>query len=129
MEVRNVVSDDENTNSYRTYSRRPRRHTSAYNYYYRDERRRIINALKCEDDFERREIDPDLSEHIILRYQQNGRLEFEDITRLIVSRWRTLSNERRIYYNSLAARDNNRYLAERRIQNNEVDGARIEDDT
>ena len=126
MSVRNIVSDDELDTSIR---RKPRMHLSAYTFFYREERIRILTVLNSDDDFQRiQHIDPDLSEEIITKFRESGEIEFANLTRLIVNRWRRLNEQRKTYYFSVAARDRIRLQAEREFHNHMVQGTRVEDD-
>lgn len=96
---------------------KPKRSLSAYNYFFSDERRKIIKAIKYDDDAYRNEIvDHGLSKELITKLRDgSSKVKFEVIGKLIGSRWKNINDEKTIYYNSLAERDKKRYAIELEI--------------
>ena len=79
---------------------------SAYAYFYKDERIKIIAALNCENETERLEMDPEISNEMAENYKEKGEsFIFKELTSIIARRWGRLSDERRAPYVSLAERD------------------------
>ena len=91
---------------------KPKRPLSAYNYFFKDERAKISNAVCCVDINRQKEIDPDLTADLIEKLNKgNGKVSFEELGKLIGLRWRAINSdpERVSYYASLAEADKGRY--------------------
>lgn len=92
---------------------KPKRPLSAYNYFFSDQRKKIIKAVNCDNDAYRNKIDPGLSKEIIEKLRDgDGKVKFEMIGKLIGNRWKNINDEKMVYYKSLAGRDKKRYANE-----------------
>jgi len=92
---------------------KPKRPLSAYNYFFSDERKKIIIAINCDDDAYRNEIDPCLTKAQFEKLKAgNNKDKFETIGKLIGSRWRNINDENTAHYDSLAESDKKRYASE-----------------
>ena len=95
---------------------KPKRALSAYNYFFKEERQKIVKAVFCMDDRYRKVIDPSLTEDQIKQLvKRNGQVNFEEIGKIIGARWRRISDtpDRVHYYNSLAKIDAERYAKDK----------------
>lgn len=91
---------------------KPKRPLSAYNYFFKEERAKISNAICCDDINRQKKIDPDLTADLIEKLKKgNGRVSFEELGKLIGLRWKDINSdpERASYYASLAEADKGRY--------------------
>lgn len=92
---------------------KPKRPLSAYNYFFSDERKKIIIAINCDDDTYRNEIDPCLTKEQFEKLKAgSSKDKFETIGKLIGSRWRNINDEKTAHYDSLAESDKKRYASE-----------------
>ena len=92
---------------------KPKRPLSAYNYFFSDERKKIIKAVNYYNDSYRNEIDPCLSKELIEKLRDGGgKAKFEMIGKLIGKRWKNVNDDNTTYYNALAERDKKRYANE-----------------
>jgi len=107
---------------------KPKRPLSAYNYFFSEERMKIIKAVNCEDIVYRKEIDPDLDEELIEKLRKgDGKVSFEELGRLIGSRWKEVKFERLAYFKSLAEDDKKRYAVEVEAHKQRQEETRYED--
>ena len=91
---------------------RPKRPLSAYNYFVKEERAKITNAVCCDDVNRQKEIDPDLTADQIEKLKKgDGKVSFEELGKLIGLRWKDITSnpERASYYASLAEVDKKRH--------------------
>ena len=89
---------------------KPKRPLSAYNYFFKNERIKIIKAVNCHDKEEQKKIDPELNEELIGKLlDSRGRVSFEEIGKLIGSRWKKIGDELMTHYSFLAEEDKKRY--------------------
>ena len=91
---------------------KPKRPLSAYNYFFKEERAKISNAVCCNDAKRQKEIDPDLTADLIEKLKKsNGKVRFEELGKLIGLRWKDISSdpERASHFASLAETDKERY--------------------
>merc|ERR1712151_376913 len=92
---------------------KPKRPLSAYNYFFQAERKKIVKAANCDDKAYRKWIDPELDEKLVEKLKRNGNMiNFEEIGKIIGSRWRKISIENATHYKSLADLDKKRYADE-----------------
>jgi len=92
---------------------KPKRPLSAYNYFFSDERKKIIKAVNCYNNSYQNEIDPCLSKELIEKLRDGGgKVKFEMIGKLIGKRWKNINDDNTTYYNALAERDKKRYANE-----------------
>lgn len=97
---------------------KPKRPLSAYNYFFKEERQKITKAVFCEDESLRKKIDPDLTVDQIKKLKKsNDNVSFEEMGKLIGSRWRVITEtpDRVYYYASLAKADAERYGKEKEV--------------
>lgn len=89
---------------------KPKRPLSAYNFFFKETREKIIRAVECEDETRRKEVDPELTpEQVVLLRKDNGKISFEQIGKVIGVRWKKVTSEQSVYYNTLAEGDTERY--------------------
>ena len=63
---------------------KPKRALSAYNYFFKEERQKIVKAALCMDDRYRKVIDPILTEDQIKKLvKPNGQISFEEVEEII----------------------------------------------
>lgn len=79
----------------------PKRPLSAYNLFFRDERSKILKALK-----KQKEECPESKQ------EDDKKIGFENLTKIIAQRWHDLSPDRSEYYKALATKDRVRYRTE-----------------
>jgi len=99
---------------------RPKRPLSAYNYFFKEERAKISNAVCCNDTKRQKEIDPDLTADLIEKLKKsNGKVSFEELAKLIGLRWKNISSdpERASHFASLAETDKERYKMDMKTYN------------
>lgn len=74
---------------------KPKRPLSAYNFFFKEEREKIIKAVTCEDGIYWKEIDPELSEDLVKKLRKDsGKVSFEEIGRIIGRRWKDIDSNR-----------------------------------
>eukprot|EP00977_Amphora_coffeiformis_P028826 scaffold37376_cov229-Amphora_coffeaeformis.AAC.2 len=77
---------------------RPKRPLTAYNFFFHDERQKLLEELP-----ERR------TPGSRKKGRGHGKIAFADMAKVISTKWRTISIERMIYYTNLANQDKFRY--------------------
>jgi len=95
---------------------KPKRPLSAYNFFFKEERQKIIKAIFCEDEGSRKKIDPDLTvDHIKKLKRGNGNVSFEEMGKIIGYRWKAVADtpDRISHCISLAKADKERYEKEK----------------
>ena len=90
-----VVSDGTNTNK---PTDKPKRSLSAYNYFFQAQRQEILQTMPTRAEGKPR--------------RSHGKIGFADLARLIAGRWKSISREKRAFYEGLAAEDKARYVKE-----------------
>ena len=95
----------------------PLRALSAYNFFFRDERDRILND--CDHDWTENKKERLLSDHWNRDRTQkrrhrksHGKIDFTTLSKLISSRWKELAEDRKDFYRDVAAKDWERYQKE-----------------
>jgi hypothetical protein len=80
---------------------KPKRHLSAYNWFFQMERQRILDEIPT-----RKEGKPRKS---------HGKIRFADLARMIAAKWKSLSKAERVTYDKKAAIDRERYQREMEV--------------
>ena len=63
---------------------KPKRPLSAYNYFFKEQRKKITQAVSCEDTTHQKQIDPDLTtEQITKLRKDNGKVCFAQLGKII----------------------------------------------
>lgn len=86
---------------------KPKRPLSAYNFFFKEERAKIVSVALNE---EGRDKDPDLTDEEIIKLKKDtGKVNFEEMGKLIGRRWKNIDANRKDHCNKLAAGDKDRY--------------------
>lgn len=96
---------------------KPVKALSAYNFFFRDERERILNG--GEEDYSQQKEDKLLSGHWFRdrtkkrRHRKtHGKITFTTLSRMVSQKWKSLADEHKAFYKQVAARDLERYRRE-----------------
>lgn len=104
---------------------KPKRPLSAYNYFFKLEREKIMKAVNCENKLHRTEIDSELNEENIENLRsRNGKIKFKEMGKTIGSRWHNVNAEDKKHYKSLAEDDKKRYADELETYNTKKEAMR-----
>lgn len=95
---------------------KPKRPLSAYNFFFKEEREKILKVVLAEDP-EKVENDPEsedyLDEDALKRLKkEGGKVSFEEMGKIIGQRWKNIDPERLTRFSELAAEDTERYKKE-----------------
>jgi len=93
----------------------PKRPLTAYNLFFQEERRRLLSSLPSSDTSSPADTRQGKKKH--------GKIGFEDLARVIGSRWREIGPEDKAYYQGLAAKEQARYAAEKDVYRQKKDRA------
>jgi len=107
---------------------KPKRPLSAYNFFFKEERQKIVKAVFCEDESFRKKIDPDLTaDHIKKLKKENGTVSFEEMGKIIGCRWKFVADtpNRAFHCMSLAKADKERYEKEKKAYDQKIEQMRI----
>mmetsp|Transcript_12558 Transcript_12558/g.19125 ORF Transcript_12558/g.19125 Transcript_12558/m.19125 type:complete len:257 (+) Transcript_12558:348-1118(+) len=100
---------------------KPKRPLSAYNFFFKEERGKILKVLDAEegDDVNNDTESPDyLTEEMIKRLKKDGgKVSFEEMGKLIGNRWKSIDPDRLQRYTDLAGQDTERYKKEMQTYN------------
>ena len=97
---------------------KPKRPLSAYNYFFKTERQRILKYLARKTDPPSESNDSEPVEEVVDAEQESklvtegGKVSFEEMGKLIGRRWKAITPEKLEHYNKLAAEDAERYKKE-----------------
>ena len=97
--------DDKTTTPLR-HKPKPKRNLTAYNYFFRDQRHRIM------DRHDRGGHHSQYNNSDKNMNMNNHNNSFQELARTVASRWRNVSEHEREYYHDLATQDKQRYLSE-----------------
>jgi len=100
---------------------KPKRPLSAYNFFFKEEREKILKVVLAEDPKEV-ENDPDSEDYINDEMmgrlkKEGGKVSFEEMGKLIGQRWKNIDPDRLSKYSELAAEDTERYKKEMQSYN------------
>jgi len=100
---------------------KPKRPLSAYNYFFKEEREKILRVVLA-DDPEKIDNDPDgedyINEDTVSRLKkEGGKVSFEEMGKLIGQRWKNIDPDRLAKYAEMAAEDTERYKKEMQSYN------------
>jgi HMG (high mobility group) box len=100
---------------------KPKRPLSAYNFFFKEEREKILRVVLAED-ITKVENDPDsedyLSDDMLVRLRKpGGKVSFEEMGKLIGQRWKKIEPDRLAKYSELASEDTERYKKEMQTYN------------
>lgn len=100
---------------------KPKRPLSAYNFFFKEEREKILKVVLAEDPA-KADNDPNSDDHIneemMKRLQkEGGKVSFEEMGKLIGQRWKNIDPDRLSKYSEMAAEDTERYKKEMQSYN------------
>jgi len=100
---------------------KPKRPLSAYNFFFKEEREKIIKVVLAEDPSKVKQ-DPEddgfLDAETISRLKkEGGKVSFEEMGKIIGQRWKNIDPDRLSKYSELAAEDTERYKTEMQAYN------------
>lgn len=100
---------------------KPKRPLSAYNYFFKEEREKILRIVLAEDPSKvpnNPECEDFLNEETINRLRkEGGKVSFEEMGKLIGQRWKNIDPDRLAKYSEMAAEDTERYKKEMQLYN------------
>lgn len=102
---------------------KPKRPLSAYNYFFKEERQKILKVVLAEDDPESKvENNPDSDDYIGEAMmgrlkKEGGKVSFDEMGKIIGQRWKQIDPDRLAKYSELAGEDAERYKKEMKTYN------------
>jgi hypothetical protein len=100
---------------------KPKRPLSAYNFFFKEEREKILKVVLAEDPTT---VQPDPEaddfleeEHIGRLKKEGGKVSFEEMGKIIGQRWKNIDPDRLSKYSEMAAEDTERYKTEMQAYN------------
>ena len=98
----------------------PKGFVSAYNFFFKEERERIVKIVQAEDGAISDNKNPESEDYISPEMKQtlkceNGKVRHQEVVKLVGERWRKLNAARHAHYSELAAADKERYRKEMAI--------------
>jgi len=100
---------------------KPKRPRSAYNYFFQQERQRILGFLARDKSIQMEPVVDEGQEKRLIK--ETGKVSFEEMGKIIGSRWKNLPNERLSKFTELALGDTERYKKEMVVYNKKQDDA------
>jgi len=93
---------------------KPKRPLSAYNYFFKEDRARLVAIVQNEDNAtELREKNPDITDEVVSKLlKKDGKISFAEMGKIIGKRWKDITKEKKERCNNLASHDTDRYKAE-----------------
>jgi len=106
---------------------KPKRPLSAYNYFFKEDRARLVAIVQNEDNAtELREKNPDITDEVVSKLLKNdGKISFAEMGKIIGKRWKDITKEKKDRYNNLASHDTDRYKAEMHKYNEKQEEIRV----
>jgi len=106
---------------------KPKRPLSAYNYFFKEDRARLVAIVQNEDNAtELREKNPDITDEVVSKLlKKDGKISFEEMGKIIGKRWKDIAKEKKERYNNLASHDTDRYKAEMHKYNEKQEEIRV----
>jgi len=106
---------------------KPKRPLSAYNYFFKEDRARLVAIVQNEDNAtELREKNPDITDEVVSKLLKNdGKISFAEMGKIIGKRWKDITKEKKERYNNLASHDADRYKAEMHKYNEKQEETRV----
>jgi len=100
---------------------KPKRPLSAYNFFFKEEREKILKVVQAEDP-EKVDNDPESGDYIdeetLKRLRkEGGKVSFEEMGKLIGQRWKQIDPDRLAKYSEMASEDTERYKKEMQTYN------------
>jgi HMG-box domain len=94
----------------------PKRPLSAYNFFFKEEREKILKIVLAEEP-DKVENDPEsedyINDELLARLKKDGgKVSFEEMGKLIGTRWKNIDPDRLVKFSELAADDTERYKKE-----------------
>ena len=101
---------------------KPKRHLSAYNFFFKEMREKVLKVVTQSENDTDTINEPDSDEYIdtdtLKRLKkEGGKVSFEEMGKLIGTRWKNLQPDRLTKYSELAANDTDRYKEEMKLWN------------
>lgn len=102
---------------------KPKRPLSAYNYFFKEERQKILKIVQNDDTEEVKKLndpknDDYIDEEMVGRLKkEGGKVSFDDMGKLIGSRWKNIDPDRLSKYSEMASEDAERYKEEMKSYN------------
>lgn len=94
---------------------KPKRPLSAYNYFFKDEREKILKLVQDEEPVKSHGDDGEdsISDEVLSRLKrEGGKVSFEEMGKLIGQRWKKIDPDRLAQFSALASEDTERYKKE-----------------
>mmetsp|Transcript_8918 Transcript_8918/g.16824 ORF Transcript_8918/g.16824 Transcript_8918/m.16824 type:complete len:875 (+) Transcript_8918:774-3398(+) len=118
------TGDDSNKNTSAKKKRKkkpkdcPRRPLSAYNFFFKDERKKILESIPSSSREQTKSEDDKIRDSITWpgkKRPPHGKIGFENLAKVIGERWKSVDSESMKYYKDLATQDLQRYAEEMKV--------------
>lgn len=96
----------------------PRRPLSAYNFFFKDERKKILESIPSSSREQTKSEDDKIRDSITWpgkKRPPHGKIGFENLAKVIGERWKSVDSESMKYYKDLATQDLQRYAEEMKV--------------